>query len=166
MARRRPITAGELMEQLSRDPEYQARLKAQEERLARLAAACAADERMLVKAIHAVGYKITSVWDLVSNAPHPFLPRPFIGPYQRAYPILVRHLGLAHHLRIREGIIRALTIKDGGALVEDALLEQFRGEKDRGLRWVLANALKTAMPYRRRGRLPEIAVAFRGGGDA
>ena len=149
------------MEQLGRDPEYQERRREQDERLARLAAACARDEQMLVKQIHAVGYKITSVWDLVNNSPHPFLPRAFVGPYERAYPILVRHLSLAHHPRIREGIIRALTIKDGGALVEEALLESFRGERDRGLRWVLANALKTAMPYRRRRHLPEIAAAYR-----
>ncbi len=166
MPKRVPRTAGELMDELSRNPEYQARRKAQDERVAELQAVCAGDERMLVREIQGLGYQVTSVWDLVNNAPHPFLPRPFTGPYERAYPTLVRHLDVAHHPRIREGIIRALIVRDGGSLVEDALLESFRTERNPGLRWVIANALRVAMPYRRRRRHPEIAAAYRSGGDA
>jgi len=60
----------------------------------------------------------------VNNRPHPVLNFPFAGPYERAYPLLVRHLRVKHHPRVREGIIRALTVKDGDELVWKALLEE------------------------------------------
>jgi hypothetical protein len=163
---KKPITAAELLARLAKDPEYQAKRKEQEAALAQLAAACAADEQGLVAEIRATGYAIDSVYDLVNNAQHPYLVRRFLGPYPNAYPALVRHLGLPHHPRIREGIIRALTVRDGGSQVETALLAAFEGEAVPALRWVLANALRTAMPYHRRRRRPEIAAAFRAGTGA
>jgi hypothetical protein len=77
--------------------------------------------------------------------------------------MLVTHLTLSHHPRVREGIIRALTVKDGGSLVNDALFEQFTIEQDPILRWVLANALRIAMPLKQRRRHPEIAKVFNSG---
>ena len=78
--------------------------------------------------------------------------------------MLTRHLKIPHHPRVREGIIRALTVRDGGELVWQALLHEFQRETDAGLRWVLANALKVAMPYRKRVKYPEIAHAFKHAG--
>ena len=78
--------------------------------------------------------------------------------------MLVRHLQVPHHPRVREGIIRALTVRDGGEAVWQALLYEFQRETDTGLRWVLANALKVAMPYRKRVKFPEIAHAFKHAG--
>jgi hypothetical protein len=63
---------------------------------------------------------------------------------------------IAHRKEIREGIIRALTMKDGGREVETALLDCFQSEVDDNLRWVLANALRSAMPHLRRQTFPEI----------
>jgi len=162
--RKKSTTAAELIAQLDKDPEYQARRAKQDAASAKKAAICAADEKELVEGIRKVGYDIDSVYDLVNNDPHPFLVRRFLGPYPRAYPILVMHLRIEHHPAIREGVIRALTIRDGGELVENALLEEFDRETGQHLRWVLANALKTAMPYSRRRRRPDIAAAFRGAG--
>jgi hypothetical protein len=166
MPERTPVTAADLLAELSRDPEYQARRKARDETIAHRRAVRAADERALVSEIQALGYGVTTVSDLVNNVPHSFLPRPFVGPYERAYPTLARHLRVPHERAVRESIIRALTIRDGGSLVEEALLGSFRTETDPGLRWVLANALRVAMPYRRRRRHPEIAAAYENGGPA
>ena len=80
--------------------------------------------------------------------------------YERAYPLLVRHLRIRHHPRVREGIVRALTVKDGGEPVWSALLQELHGELDPEMKWVLANALKTAMPYKLRRKHPEIAAAY------
>src|SRR5262249_36979734 len=102
-----------------------------------------------------------SVWDLVNDAPHPVLEGRFVGPYHAAYPALVRHLALPHHRRIKEGIVRALTVRDGGILVEETLLAAFQLEQNPQLRWVLANALRVAGPYHRRRKYPEIAAAYR-----
>jgi hypothetical protein len=126
---------------------------------------CRADEALLVREVRECGYAIDSVWDLVNNTPHPFLPRPFTGPYSSAYPVLIRHLSLKHHPRVRDGIIRALTVRDGGPKVEAALLEAFITEPAGPSKWVLANALRVAMPYSRRRRHPEIKTTLQSGGE-
>jgi hypothetical protein len=155
--RRKRITAAELMEQLAHDPEYQAGIAERDAKIEAFLQEFAGEEALISAEAAALGYKIESVWDFVNNDPHPFLPRPFTGAYEKAYPLLVRHLRLPHHSRVREGIIRALTVRDGGELVSDALLHEFHAEKDPELKWVLANALITAMPYHRRRKFPEIA---------
>ena len=162
MARRRRIPASEAVEKLSQDFAYQAMLARQMDEQSDLAAECAADERECVQDIRRLGYDIDSVWDLVDSAPHPVLARRFVGPYHKAYAVLILQLHRPHHPRVREGIIRALTVRDGGVALERALLVEFNGETDRSLRWVLANALTVAMPYHRRRKHPEIAAVHRG----
>ncbi len=88
------------------------------------------DESEIVAGARRLGYDIDSVWDFVNNSPHPTLPRRFVGPYERAYPLLIEHLTRAHHPRVREGIIRALTIKDGGEPKWTALHHAFMQEQD------------------------------------
>lgn len=158
--RRKRVTAAQLTAGLMESPEYQARIALREDQLRALAATFQQEDDAIATEAAQVGYIISSVWDFVNNTPHAFLPRPFTGPYERAYPILVRHLRLPHHQRVREGIIRALTVKDGGSLVADALLAEFVSEKDPSLRWVLANALKQAMPLKERRKHPEIALVY------
>ncbi len=102
------------MRELESDPEWVAKREERERQQAKLRAVLDADELELVREICDVGYQVTSVWDLVNNTPHPHLKRNFVGEYPAAYPILLKHLGMEHHPRIREGIIRALTVPDGG----------------------------------------------------
>ena len=156
MPKRKPVTAAELMAALEADPEWVAQRDAKEREREAQRKVCATDEHDLVREIREAGYDIDSVWDFVNNTPHPILERRFLGEYPAAYPILVRHLSIPHRKEIREGIIRALTVKDGGSQVEATLLECFQSETDDYLRWVLANALRTAMPYHRRRKYPEI----------
>jgi hypothetical protein len=159
--KRKPVTAEELMARLEADPQWVAERDRREAERASRAAELQADESELVQSIRALGYEIDSVWDLVNNAPHPFLERRFIGPYERAYPLLIQHLRASHEPGVREGIIRSLTVRDGGATVESALLAEFESESSPELRWVLANALRIAMPYSRRRKHPEIAAVYR-----
>ena len=163
MKRRRRVTAAELMAELAKDPEYLAMREEQERRMAAFVAEFADEEALISKEAATVGYRITSVWDFVNSDPHPVLEREFVGPYDRAYPMLVRHLRLEHHSRVREGVIRALTVRDGGELVWRALLDEFDRETDAELKWVLANALRTAMPYRLRRKRPDIAQVRKAG---
>ena len=163
---RKRITAGEVMAQLESDPEYVKQRALRDARTSILEQECRTDEALLVRKVRAIGYDIDSVWDLVNNAPHPHLSRRFVGPYSGAYSTLLKHLEQPHHPRIREGIVRALTVKDGGPQVEEALLSAFRKELDASLRLVLSNALRVAMPYSRRRRLPEIKAVLQLGGGA
>jgi hypothetical protein len=112
--------------------------------------ALAADESALVAELRKVGLSVQSVYDLVNTA----------SPYPEAYPVLVKHLHLSHLANIREGVIRALTVKDAGATVTEALMEEFQKEASPILKWVLANALKTTMPYKERRLCPEIREVF------
>jgi hypothetical protein len=159
--KRKPVTAEELVAKLEADAQWVAERDRREAELASRTAELRADEFELVKSVRALGYEIESVWDLVNNVPHPVLERRFIGPYERAYPVLIEHLKVSHEPRIREGIIRSLTVRDGGMVVESALLAEFETESSSELRWVLANALRIAMPFSRRRKHPEIASVFR-----
>ena len=157
------IAAGELMRQLEADPEWVAKRAERERELEEREIVSRSDEAMMVAEIRRVGYDIDSVWALVNNAPHPVLVRRFVGPYERAYPILLRHLDVPHLAANREGIIRALTVRDGGITVEASLLREFERETDPMLKWVLANALRTAMPYHRRRKHPAIREVLKAG---
>jgi len=149
------------MDSLSKDPEYLAGVAKLEAEREAFTATFADEEKLIAKEVAAVGYDIKSVWDFVNNVPHPVIDFPFSGPYDKAYPILVRHLTVQHHPRVREGIIRSLTVRDGGSVVWEALLVELHRESDQALRWVLANALKVAMPYKARRKHPEIAAAYK-----
>lgn len=100
--------------------------------LAARRAVLAEDEQLLVTELRALSYDVSSVWDLVNNE-HSWKRR-FIGPYPAAYPVLVRHFALPHHRLIREGIVRSLTVRNGGDVVADALLTGFQLEQDSQLR--------------------------------
>src|ERR1043166_9424484 len=103
--RKKAITASELLLSLESDPEWVAERNRRALERQTLETLLSADEAGLVREIRALGYAIDSVWDLVNNAPHPVLERRFGGPYERAYSVLVGHLRVAHHPRIREGIV-------------------------------------------------------------
>jgi uncharacterized protein (UPF0335 family) len=161
MAKKKKITLAELQAALQADPERNDRMKDKERRLEEKDKACAEDEAELVREIREAGYDIDSVYALINNDPHEVLERRFLGAYPKAYPILIRHLSTPHRKEIPEGIIRALTVKDAGPELEKTLLEQFDTESDFNLRWVLANALQTAMPYHRRKKHPEIQAMLK-----
>jgi hypothetical protein len=161
LKRRGKTTAAEHLASLAKDPAFLAMRARKEAELAAFAATFADEEALIAGEAAAVGYQIESVWDFVNNRADPILKPKFTGSYERAYPLLVRHLAVKHHPRVREGIVRALTVKDGGEAVWAALLQQLRTEPDPALKWVLANALRTAMPYKVRRKHPEIAATYR-----
>ncbi len=78
-------------------------------------------EELLVRELRGVGIEVQSIYDLVNTS----------KPYSRAYPILVRHLRLSHDTRTREGIIRALTVKEAGPA---ARLLYWKSSKQRRMR--------------------------------
>lgn len=161
-----PISASDLMKELENDQAYQAMMVEKERVRKEACLKIAEDEKDLVLEIKSCGYEVESVWDLVNNSTHPFVETNFSGEYKNAYPVLIRHLQISHESAIREGVIRALKVKDGGKDVENALLNEFSKEKESNLKWVLAYALISAMPYHRRKKIPEIAEAYKNGGNA
>jgi hypothetical protein len=157
------ITAAEFIRQTANDPVYQTRLReltAQREALRRR---CEEDEKSLVHELRGLGLSIASVYDLVNNKPNAVLPGKFVGPYQQAYPVLLKHLSLPHEPNIREGIIRALTVRDLPSDYHPRLLEQLRSETNRIHRVCLALACRKAMGRRRAAQFSEIEAAIKGG---
>ena len=63
------------------------------------------------------------------------------GAPPEAVPLLVEHLRRPYHPRIREGIIRSLTVRHARDLAYAPLVEAFASERDPNMRWVIANAL-------------------------
>lgn len=98
----RPTTAGELIEQLARDPEYQsARQTAEAERKRRVAELRAAEQPILSD-LRKAGIFVSSVWDLVNSS----------EPYPKALPILLRHLKHGGYPdRVMESVARALAVR-------------------------------------------------------
>src|SRR5262245_23196466 len=124
MPKKKSITADELMNRLEADPEWVARRTARDARRAERECRLAADEASVIADLAAAGAFVSSVYDFVNGGPAPDI----------ALPVLVRHLGVAHQDRIREGIIRALGIPSARGIAFEPLRDAFRNERDPTLR--------------------------------
>lgn len=92
------------------------------------------EEEPILDNLEKVGYRLGSVWDLVNTR----------SDYPAAIPTLLVHLKRPYHVRIREGIIRALMTKSARGVAGPAILDELQHETDANLRWVLAYALTVA----------------------
>lgn len=142
---KRGMTAKEQQEILDRDPEYQAMLAEKSRRRAELEAIIERDEEPLVSALTAAGWPAgvrqcggwRSVWDLVNSA----------QPYEHLLPVLAEHVTRPYHKRTREGIARALAVREAkGTGIPRTLLDELRKETDpnegpNSYRWALINTL-------------------------
>jgi hypothetical protein len=131
------ITAAELTHKLSQDKDFMRHQKRRAEYFATLDAEFARDERPVVDALTESGVPVKSVWDLVNTK----------RDYRRSIPVLLDHLKRPYPFRIREGIARALTIKDAGQATCNELVNQFRRVSEstdaaqHGFKWALGNAI-------------------------
>lgn len=140
MARKRfskPLTAGELMEQLQQDPEWAARTEARERWHQARVARVHEQEQPLLRELAAAGCVVSSIDDLVNAR----------EPYPEALPVLLEHLKkVGYPSEIREGIARALTVRH--PMVKEAipvLLEAFAKDPDtrlNGPKWAIGNAVE------------------------
>jgi HEAT repeat protein len=73
-----------------------------DEELARREAEWRRAEAPLIEELREAGFEVDSEWDLVNTA----------TPYPAALPILLEHLGRPYPDRVREGIARALAVRD------------------------------------------------------
>jgi len=95
-------------------------------------------ERGLVDDLAAVEIRVRTVWDLVNDP----------APYPSAVPILISWLQRIDQLpggddreRFREGLVRALTVKEARPVAAPLLVHQFRVVADPMVRWAIGNAL-------------------------
>ncbi|MBE7540204.1 MAG: hypothetical protein HS122_17555 [Opitutaceae bacterium] len=132
--KRNPVTACELLKQLSQNHGFVRRDQQREQKRRELEALLRADEQPLVAELTRAGCTVNSVWDLVNTK----------TKYSEAIPVLVKHLQLNYHVRNLEGIARALTVPEARGRPAQVILHQLklRAEMPHGeLRFALANAL-------------------------
>jgi hypothetical protein len=109
------------MAQLANDREFvrrEARKKARRDFAARK---LRQNERPLIKDLRAAGANIDSVWDLVNSR----------RPYAHLIHVLLKHLPRKYDVKIREGIARALTVREArGVAVQPIIEELIRSDAD------------------------------------
>jgi hypothetical protein len=96
------VSAEDLMKELESDPDYLARQAQDDARRARRDAELAVAEKPLLEELRTVGCNVESAWDLVNKD----------DPYPKVLPILLEHLSRPYPDRVREGIARALAVRD------------------------------------------------------
>ena len=131
MPRRKAVTAEELMRSLRADPEWSARGAARDAERAAAGHRLAVEEAPLLADLKDAGMQVGSVYDFVNSG----------GAPPEVVPVLVEHLSRPYHPRIREGIIRSLTVRHARELAYAPLVEAFESEREPNMRWVIANAL-------------------------
>lgn len=97
-----------------------------------------AEDRKVVDALRFAGIRVDSVYDLVNSR----------ASYTAAIPILVRMLREVQHPRIREGIARALSVKEARDVAPElvGVFRTMRAETGPELsaKWAVGNALAVA----------------------
>jgi hypothetical protein len=122
------------MAQLWQNPEWVARHLASEAALKERQEQSRREQAPLLSELRDAGFQVESVWDFVNTA----------NKYPAAIPILLRHLTVPYSKRIKEGIVRALTVSYAGPDVLRELIRQYCAETDdraNSLKWVLGNAI-------------------------
>lgn len=99
---KQPVSAFDLVQSLERDPEFLIRKGSADDMLRERESICKAEESELVVELKGVGVEVESVWNLVNVT----------ARYPAAISILMDHLKKPYSDRVREGIARALAVKE------------------------------------------------------
>jgi hypothetical protein len=116
------------------DPEWASKHEVRESRWRQIEEQLRREQKPLLQELAAAGREVKSVWDLVYT----------LEPYPEAVPMLLRHLPQSYHLRIREGIARALTVPEARGRAAWDILREIKashGNEEKEFRWTLINAL-------------------------
>jgi hypothetical protein len=113
--RRGGVTAGELLSALEKDPAYRKRAAENEARRADAESLLRREQQSLIAEIRSHGWQIDSIWDLVNTG----------ADYRALIPTLIDHLLRPYHPRIKEGIARALTVKQARPVAAEPLIKEF-----------------------------------------
>jgi hypothetical protein len=109
-------------EQKAREAEQEARKQRSKE-----------EQALLLADLRRVGYRLETVWNLVNTA----------DSYPEAIPVLLDHIKRSYKDVYREGMARALTVREARGVAGPVIIDVLRNAEGAGqqLRWALANAL-------------------------
>ncbi len=87
----------------------------------------------LINDLRTAGISISSVWDLVNTN----------ARYPEAISTLLNHLNRDYNIRIKEGIVRALAVKEAKCVACKELLIEYnnRPVEDSGYRWAIGSTM-------------------------
>ncbi len=131
MAKRKPMTAQELMEQLKRDPDYRRGEQQRERERAQGAAEFRRAAAPVLEALAAAGVEVERLEDLQRKRPG----------VERAVPVLVEWLGRVERDDVKEAVVRALSVPWARPAAAAPLVAEFRAVTDPTLKWAIGNAL-------------------------
>jgi HEAT repeats len=132
--KKRPMTAGEWLKQREQDPRYRERLRTLEEQKVFASEEFKEAAAPLTTELASAGYEISSLSDLAQS-----------NQYKGAIPILIKWLPKVTNVRVKETIVRDLSVPWAKGLAEAALLAEFGAASDSenlGLKWAISNALE------------------------
>jgi hypothetical protein len=112
------------MGQLYADPQWLSRAHERERSRSKSEAEMRRAEAPIVDDLAACGVSVRSVWDLVNTRDR----------YPAATPVLLDHLSRPYRVEIREGIARALGVREARASAWGRVLELLDQEPDRRVR--------------------------------
>lgn len=95
------------------------------------------EHQSLTDELAEVGIKISNIYDLVNTK----------TKYPKAIPILIKHLQISYSDRVKEGIVRALTVPEAKGLVVPLLIKEYlqlSNDKE-NLKWVIGNAVNVTI---------------------
>ncbi len=133
-----PVTAGELMAKLEQDPAYHARIAERERGWAAARAHYFAVAAPVLADLAEAGYPVELISDLQQAGVR----------YPGAIPTLVHWLPRIADRKVKESIVRALSVPWAKPLATPVLIEAFRAlpqtddSEGTGLRWAIGNALE------------------------
>jgi hypothetical protein len=130
-------TAAEFMAELQRDQKYQEMIYEKEKKRKELELQLSIDEKKLIDELISVGVTVSSVWDLVNTK----------ESYPAAIPVLIKHLSKNYHYKNKEGIVRALSVREAIGKATPVLIEEYnRTPKElTSYRWAIGNSVFTTI---------------------
>lgn len=156
--------AGDFLEKLANDPEYQAMTREKEAKHAAGVAKNREEEKKLVKELQDAGVSV--VLDRIRGQEYKGHPRSIDdlvntqAPYPKAIPILVNHLQLEYSEDIKEGIVRALAVVEARDIATERLIEEFIKTKDAdsNFKWIVGMAIAETTTPKTGARVAALAL--------
>jgi hypothetical protein len=131
---RKWIGSEELLAELERDPEYQARIAEQERRRLVLVERNLEDARPLVAQLAARGFVVQTPADLFNKRMN----------YRAAIPTLIEWLPRISNPDVKADVARTLSVKWAKPAAIPVLLDEFERSENDVVRWAIASALESS----------------------
>jgi HEAT repeat protein len=128
------LTAAELMNQLQKDPAYLVRMEAKKKEHEERIDIASAQAAPILQDLTSVGYVVQSLDELRTSK----------REYRAAISVLLRWLPRVQNVRVKDSIVRALSVPWSTPEVAPVLIKEFElasNVENSGLKWVIGNAL-------------------------